>query len=90
MKFFNRSYLATSIFIVRFTIRFYVYERVALRSKLTNQPSFISSVQQLPTEWNETMIRQVVLALTQNMSQLTLSKLCNISQVSMRLEVIFF
>lgn len=31
-------------------------------------------------EWNETMIRQVVLALTQTMSQLTLSKLCNISQ----------
>lgn len=41
-----------------------------------------SSVTQLPAEWTETMIRQVVLALTQTMSQLTLSKLCNISQVS--------
>ena len=39
-----------------------------------------NSASQLPTEWNETMIRQVVLALTQTMSQLTLSKLCNISQ----------
>lgn len=39
-----------------------------------------NSVSQLSTEWNETMIRQVVLALTQTMSQLTLSKLCNISQ----------
>lgn len=39
-----------------------------------------SSVSQGPTEWTETMIRQIVLDLTQTMSQLTLSKLCNISQ----------
>ena len=35
---------------------------------------------QAPAEWTESMIRQIVLALTQTMSQLTLSKLCNISQ----------
>lgn len=49
---------------------------VTLRIVLANS----NSVSQVPTEWNETMIRQVVLALTQTMSQLTLSKLCNISQ----------
>ena len=52
-----------------------IHSFVTLRIALVN-----SALSQAPTEWTETMIRQIVTTLCQSMSQLTLSKLCNISQ----------
>jgi hypothetical protein len=52
-----------------------IHSFVTLRIALVN-----NALSQAPTEWTETMIRQIVTTLCQSMSQLTLSKLCNISQ----------
>jgi hypothetical protein len=52
-----------------------IHSFATLRIALVN-----SALSQAPTEWTETMIRQIVTTLCQSMSQLTLSKLCNISQ----------